>query len=219
MIESPPTGSHGCKCRRARHETKFIVLTGGPGGGKTAILEMARRYFCRHVVILPETARIIFSGGFPRLSAPFGRRAAQQAIYRVQCELEQMAAHERPAVVLCDRGTIDGLAIWPGPRREYFEELGTDLERELARYSAVIHIEVPSSRSMYHKNGIRRESLAEARAIDQRIKSVWSRHPRHMLVGAEKGFLHKAATAIELLRNEVPECCRTHLHQDLRALS
>lgn len=114
--------------------------------------------------------------------------------------------------MLCDRGTIDGLAFWPGKRQEYFAQLGTTLDQELARYSAVIHIEVPKSRTMYHKNSIRRESLTEARAIDRRITSVWRAHPSHHLVSAETGFLHKAAIAIELLRNEVPECCRTHLH-------
>ena len=67
-------GSHACKCARMRHDPKLVVLTGGPGGGKTALLEMARRYFCQHVVILPEAASIIFGGGFPRLVAPGGRR-------------------------------------------------------------------------------------------------------------------------------------------------
>jgi len=215
MIESLPTGSHGCTCRRTHHQTRLVVLTGGPGGGKTAILEMARRYFCRHVVILPEAASIIFGGGFPRLPEPFGRRAAQQAIYRVQRELEDMAAHARPALILCDRGTIDGLAFWPGLRREYFAQLGTTLEKELARYSAVIHIEVPSARTMYHKNSIRRESLKEALAIDRRITSVWKTHPSHKLVSAEKGFLHKAATAIHLLRDAVPPCCRSHPHAEI----
>ena len=34
-----------------------IVLTGGPGGGKTAVLEVVRRHFCEHVVVLPEAAK------------------------------------------------------------------------------------------------------------------------------------------------------------------
>jgi predicted ATPase len=212
MITALPTGSHACKCPRPKHEPKLVVLTGGPGGGKTAILEMARRYFCRHVVILPEAASIIFGGGFPRLDTPAAKRCAQRAIYHVQRELERMAVESKAAVVLCDRGSIDGLAYWPGSQRTFFEAVGTSFEEELARYSSIIHIEVPKSAALYHKNGIRRETVAQARAIDRRIARLWRAHPRQMLVSAQAGFIDKAAYAIELLRNEVPQCCRTHLH-------
>ena len=51
-----------------RSPQKRIVITGGPGAGKTAILELARRDLCAHVEVLPESARIVFSGGFPRRS-------------------------------------------------------------------------------------------------------------------------------------------------------
>jgi predicted ATPase len=212
-MHSLPTGSYACKCPRTRHEPKLVVVTGGPGAGKTAILEMARRYFCRHVVILPEAASIVFSGGFPRMETPEGRRASQRAIYYVQQQLERMATSDRKAaVVLCDRGTLDGLAYWPGPRKKFFEEFGIHYERELARYSAVVHVEVPKSAAWYQKNGIRRESAAEARAIDRKIARAWHAHPRQLVVSAQAGFLDKLAYAIELLRNEVPVCCQTDLH-------
>jgi predicted ATPase len=42
---------------------KLVVLTGGPGAGKTALLEVVRRHFCEHVVVLPEAASIVFGGG------------------------------------------------------------------------------------------------------------------------------------------------------------
>jgi predicted ATPase len=210
-MTSLPTGSHTCKCSRLRHETKLVVLTGGPGGGKTAILEMARRYFCRHVVLLPEAASIIFGGGFPRLDTASGKRSAQRAIYRIQRELERMALEPRPAMILCDRGAIDGLAYWPGSQASFFEEFDTTLEEQVARYSAVIHVEVPKA-AWYRKNGIRRESVAQARAIDRKIARLWRHHPQQIMIGAEAGFIEKAAHAIELLRQQVPPCCRTHLH-------
>ena len=53
-----------CGCKELVHQTKFIVITGGPGAGKTAALEMVKKSFCNHVVILPEAASILFSGGF-----------------------------------------------------------------------------------------------------------------------------------------------------------
>ncbi len=45
----------------------FVVsLVSSPGAGKTALLELIRQSFCRHVVVLPEAASIVFGGGFPR---------------------------------------------------------------------------------------------------------------------------------------------------------
>ncbi len=54
-----------CDCEE-RHAYRRIVLTGGPGAGKTAVLEIIRHHFCPHVHILPESAGIVFGGGFPR---------------------------------------------------------------------------------------------------------------------------------------------------------
>jgi len=103
-----------CGCKAGHHPRRF-VLTGGPGAGKTAALELVRRTFCPHVVLVPEAAGILFAGGFPRGGGPEHARAAQRAIYHVQHELEILALTHAPALVLCDRGTVDGAAYWPGP--------------------------------------------------------------------------------------------------------
>ncbi len=103
-----------CGCARP-HDRRRIVLTGGPGAGKTAVLELVRQQFCTHVQVLPESAGIVFGGGFPRGAAQSHQSAAQRAIYFVQRELEHMADGMNTAIVLCDRGTVDGAAYWPGP--------------------------------------------------------------------------------------------------------
>ncbi|HVY44872.1 MAG TPA: AAA family ATPase, partial [Minicystis sp.] len=85
----------------------LIVLTGGPGAGKTAVLEVVRKHFCDHVEVLSESAGIVFGGGFPRRSTPAAKRAAQRAIFGVQREIERLAIEEsRADLVLCDRGTL-----------------------------------------------------------------------------------------------------------------
>src|SRR6185295_8814559 len=104
-----------CDCT-AVHVPRRIVLTGGPGAGKTAALELIRRAsFCDHVQMLPEAAGIVFGGGFPRRRDAGGRKAAQRAIFHVQRALEEARAADNAAIVLCDRGTVDGAAYWPGP--------------------------------------------------------------------------------------------------------
>lgn len=104
-----------CSCKKVSHDTQLVVLTGGPGAGKTAVLEFVRKALCEHIVILPEAASVLFGGGFWRLESDSAKRAAQRAIYHVQDEMQNLVLHEkRWSLGLCDRGTLDGLAYWPG---------------------------------------------------------------------------------------------------------
>jgi predicted ATPase len=199
-----------CDCV-ARHETRRVVLTGGPGAGKTAVLELIRLFFCVHVKTLPEAAGIVFGGRFPRNGRVEIQQAAQRAIFHVQRELESTADAENAAVVLCDRGTIDGAAYWNGPG-DLFSSVGTTLEQELARYHAVIHLRTPTSPDAYGRdNPLRIESLEEAAVIDARIAEYWGKHPHQYVVPSTTDFLTKAARALAILREQVPECCRHHV--------
>jgi predicted ATPase len=193
----------------ADHPSRRIALTGGPGAGKTAVLELVRRLLCRHVQILPESAGIVFGGGFPRGAEPHLHRAGQRAIFHVQRQLERTTEVDPAAIVLCDRGTVDGGAYWPGPG-ELWSEVGTTLAAELARYDAVIHLRTPVS-GYNHQNPLRTESDDEARMIDERIAALWATHPRRHEIPSEPDFLAKAAHAIRALRSELPPCCREHV--------
>jgi predicted ATPase len=200
--------SGGCDCME-RHTRRRVVLTGGPGAGKTAVLEMLRHALCSHVVMVRESAGIVFGGGFPRRADDAGRRAAQRAIYHVQLELEALTDDANAALVLCDRGIVDGFAYWPGPD-DYWTALGTTRAEALARYDAVIHLRTPAGSNGYgHQNPLRTETPEEAEAIDQRILMAWEGHPRRFLIDATPDFLVKAKAAIALVRDEVPACCRT----------
>lgn len=194
----------------ATHERRRVVLTGGPGAGKTAVLELIRQSFCRHVKVLPESAGIIFGGGFPREKDPGVLRAAQRAIFFVQRELEAAADASNPAVVLCDRGTVDGMAYWPGPD-DLWSSVGTSLPEQLRRYDAVIHLRTPAPDQGYDRgNPLRIESPAEAMAIDELIARAWEGHPRRFTIEAVPDFFEKAKRAAAVLEGLVPECCCSH---------
>lgn len=198
-----------CECKLL-HPSKRIVLTGGPGAGKTAVLEMMRKTLCEHVQVVPEAASVVFGGGFPRVDALEARRAGQRAIFYVQRELEAAVMTQNVSIALCDRGTVDGLAYWPGPD-ELWREVGTSLDEQLARYHAVIHLCTPAlERGYNHQNPLRVESAREAAALDRRIAEAWAPHPRRFEVPSTDDFIAKVARAIELVRRELPECCRKH---------
>ena len=216
MTATLQVGSRICRCGRGQHATSLVVLTGGPGAGKTAVLEMARHCFCAHVGILPEAAGIVFGGGFPRHTTGPGLRAAQRAIFHVQREVETLVTEEsQVAVGLCDRGTIDGIAYWPDQPEPYWQQFGTTLDEEIARYAAVIHLQTPAAEHGYnHDNALRVESAKEARSIDERIMAAWSAHPRRFVVPSSVDFSDKAMRALAIVRDELPECCHGHeIHQ------
>jgi len=190
---------------------KRIVLTGGPGAGKTAALELARLHVCEHVAILPESASMLFQGRFPRSPEPEVRRAAQRAIYHVQRELETAtAAMAHVTILLCDRGTVDGAAYWPGPDT-LWSAVGTTRDAEIARYDTVIHMRTPERHAYNHDNPVRIETSAEAARIDARIAEVWSGHPNYAVVPSTESFVTKAEHALSLILAELPRCCpKTH---------
>jgi len=198
-----------CACTRATHAPRLVVLTGGPGAGKTAVVELVRRSLCEHIAVLPEAATIVFGGGFPRRSSAVGRRAAQRAIWRVERALEELALGEgNAAVALCDRGTLDGQAYWPGPE-QLCEAEGTTVEAELARYAAVIHLRTPAANQGYnHQNALRIESAEEALAIDERILQAWAGHPHRVVIDSTEDFITKATAAVYAIRAQLPDCCR-----------
>jgi len=169
------------------------------------------------VRVLPEAASIVFGGGFPREHDETSRRAAQRAIFHVQRELEASGDSNNPAIVLCDRGTIDGLAYWPGAADEFWASVGTTADAELARYDAVIHLRTPALEHGYnHQNPLRTESPEMAAEVDARIAVAWATHPRRFIVESSADFLDKATRALEILRQELPECCRRHVVPALR---
>jgi hypothetical protein len=185
-----------------------IVLTGGPGGGKTTAADLFRREIGEKVVIVPEAATLIFSGGFPRCTVEAGILAAQRAIYHVQRNLEDAQASLYPErILLCDRGTVDGGAYWPGDPAEFYATLGTTLEHELARYDGVIFFESAAVGGMGIEGGnpIRNESMEQAVALDARLRGLWSRHPRFVLVRHHRSFLKKISFGLAELDNMVAE--------------
>lgn len=191
-----------CTCRDFPASPPLVVITGGPGAGKTALLAVARRTFCDHVVILPEAASILFGGGFPRRHTEAAREGAQRAIFRVQRELERLTIEERQATaVLCDRGTIDCMAYWDAGPARFWAELDTTRERELARYAAVVHLRTPADGAGYDRsNPLRVEDAAQAAYRDRRILDAWAPHPARTVIDSTVSFLDKLAAAFAVLK-------------------
>jgi hypothetical protein len=185
-----------------------IVLTGGPGGGKTTAADLFRREIGERVVIVPEAATLLFSGGFPRVEGDLAVRAAQCAIFHVQRNLEDVQSALYPGrVLLCDRGTVDGGAYWPCEPEDFFRTAGTTLDAELDRYDAVLFFETAAAGgcSIEGGNPTRIETNQEALRLDRRLLSLWSRHPRFSLVPHNASFFKKITFGLALLESMVAQ--------------
>jgi hypothetical protein len=186
-----------------------IVLSGGPGGGKTTAADLYRREIGEKVVVVPETATMLFTGGFPRVGEPEARTATQRAIFHAQVALEDIQGALYPRrVLLCDRGTIDGAAFWPDDAPEgFFESLGTSLEEQLRRYDAVIFFESAAvgDISIEGGNPARTESNEEARHLDMHLRELWSKHPNFHFVPHSTSFFAKLQDGLGQLQKIVDD--------------
>jgi predicted ATPase len=183
-----------------------IVLTGGPGGGKTTAADLFRREVGERVVVVAESATMLWAGGFPRVSDPQAQRSVQKAIFEVQRSLEDIQATLYPdRVLLCDRGTADGAAYWPDGADEFFETMGTTRAEELARYDAVLFFETAAigDLSLEGGNRYRTEDNHEAVALDRRLREVWSAHSSFHLVPHNPSFLRKITIGLSILESLV----------------
>jgi len=185
---------------------KIVCLTGGPGAGKTAVADVLKREFQNKVFVLPETASLLYNGGFPRAENARELKRVQAAIYHVQNHAEEFAKvrKNRAQILICDRGTLDCAAYFPGGMKPFLREVGTSLRSELARYHMVLHLETPGANMGYDfSNPVRNETSKEALLLDHRIQNAWREHPQRHVIKAQESFLHKVMEVVELIRNEI----------------
>jgi predicted ATPase len=183
-----------------------VVVTGGPGGGKTTAVDLFRREIGDAVVVVPEAATLLFAGGFPRSDDDAVGRATQRAVFEVQRGLEDAQARLYPGrLLICDRGTVDGAAYWPGEPDTFFAAMGTTLDKELARYDAVLFFETAAAggHAIETGNRYRNEDQATAVKLDRALRALWERHPSFTLIANHSSFVSKVVRGVEALQGVV----------------
>src|SRR3954468_8863445 len=180
-----------------------IVITGGPGAGKTVISRHLAKHFPDRFILVPEAATQVYDAlqtRWDRLDTD-GRRDVQRRIYRLQVDQEDRIAAEHPdKTLLLDRGTIDGAAYWPDGPDEYWRDLGTTLEAQLSRYHAVIWMESCAALGLYDgdaSNFCRFEDAVGAIQSGKLLLKLWGGHPNLKHVGAFASLDDKIAAVSE----------------------
>ncbi len=186
-----------------------IVLTGGPCAGKTTIADVLSRAFADSVIVIPETASLLISGGFPRWDDVSCLSAFQTSIYNVQIQVEKAYASHHPGThLVMDRGTVDGAAYWPKGPEDFFRTMGTTEAVEMARYHKVIYLECAAAEdyeTYRSKNPSRNEGWSQAAKLDLATHRIWERHPNLHVVKSQTSFVDKVYAVMKLLAPEFGE--------------
>ncbi|WP_428940575.1 ATP/GTP-binding protein [Fontivita pretiosa] len=186
-----------------------VVLTGGPGAGKTVVSRRIAQRYPDRIVCVPEAATQVYQAlgtRWDRLDIP-GRRDVQRRIYHLQVEQENRFAREHPdKVLLLDRGTIDGAAYWPDGPDAYWPDLGSSLQQELARYDMVIWMQTCAAMGLYDgqaSNFCRFESAQAAVASGKLLLVLWSLHPNLRRIGVFANLEDKVRAVEQVLAPEL----------------
>jgi hypothetical protein len=191
-----------------------IVLTGGPCAGKSSALAHVTERLSELGLLVyrvPEASTLLLGGGAVVVGATAEQLFTfQKGILRLTMTLEDSflalaRASGRRAVLVCDRGAMDGAAYVPEAAwRRLLDESGVG-EAHLGeqRYDAVIHL-VTAAIGAEHgygtcTNAVRYETLEEARVVDERLRHAWRGHPNLRVIDNSTDFpgkLHRVLAAV-----------------------
>ena len=195
---------------------KRIVLTGGPCAGKTTALIKVIEHFNSlgyQVFTIPEVPTMFSQAGMNYLTpnkALFyeGEKATLEVQLALEDKFMRMAeACEQPAIIVCDRGTMDISAYMkPEMWQDITQAVGTDTQRlRDDRYDAVLHlVSAADGAERYYttaNNRERTEGLELARLLDKKIINAWTGHPRLRVINNDDDFDRKINRVVKEISN------------------
>ena len=207
-------------------EIKRIVLTGGPCAGKTTALVRVIEHFSGlgyKVFTIPEVPTMFTQAGMNYLTDnPDFFYEGEKATLEIQLALEdkfmKMAqACKAPAVIVCDRGTMDISAYMkPDTWQEITKAVGTSTPQLRGRYDAVLHLvsAADGAEQFYttSNNASRNESADEeglriARMLDKKVIKAWTGHPHLRVINNNVDFDRKLNRVLKEISNvlELPQ--------------
>ena len=152
--------------------TKMVVITGGPGTGKTSVIHLLRRKY----PAMKESARLVLARNslFRNKNAREAKgKAFQEAIWELEVKHYASALSIHAYYVFFDRGFFDGFAYSTLDRIVHLEDRIAQGHHIV--YDAVFILD-PLPRRFYEKDKKRAESYEEALRIHSLIAVMYRRY-------------------------------------------
>ena len=195
-----------------------IVVTGGPGGGKTTGMSWIRNAFTKlgyTVLFVPETATELITGGV----APWtcGTNLDYQLCQmHLQLEKERVfeqaarSMHAEKLLIVCDRGAMDNRAYMDEAEfAQVLAAMGTTEVQLRDGYDAVFHMVTAAkgAERFYTtaNNSARTETVEEAAAMDDKLIAAWTGHPHLRVIDNTTDFEEKLKRLIAEIRSFLGE--------------
>lgn len=185
------------------NEIVCVVITGGPGAGKTEFIAEARDRLLHEyglpVLVARETATEFFEDGvvIDRVNG-ISNETFQEKVLCMQLFREQLYQEMMPhgGVLLCDRGGPDGRAYGdPSSFETYINTLGFSVGGLRMRYHGAIHLVTAAdgAEEFYTtaNNLARSEKPEKARLRDIQTKNSWIGHPHLWIIDNRGGLAEK----------------------------
>ena len=191
---------------------KKIVLTGGPGAGKSSSLDLIKNYLKElgyFILVVNESATELINSGIK----PFGVNKLsmfnfQDVILNYQLEKEKIIENtaknfiEDDVIIIYDRGLLDNKAyIGQEEFDKLLEKYNLKEINLLNRYDLVICLET-GAKSKYYRtdnNSARSESKEEAIKMDNKTFEAWKNHNNLFRVKCFEDFCDKQNEIIKII--------------------
>lgn len=199
---------------------KKIVLTGGPGSGKTKVLESLVSNYKEKgykVIVVPETATELITNGISPADGTISMLDFQDFVLMTQLSKEAVVnrmlefSKAKDTLIICDRGTLDGLAYVSKDDFELvlrglkLEGINSNVLNLLNAYDLVI--DLVGSKEFYttENNKARRENPDEAMDIGKKTLKAWLGHNKLKIVLPQERIEDKINKVISIIDDLLEE--------------
>jgi thymidylate kinase len=188
-----------------------IVITGGPCGGKSTVLKSIKEALEKaeyKTFIAQEMATRLFESGVEISEKGISLYQFQEQLLLRQIDEENFIKNLAEThnydnvVILCDRGIMDGQAYIS---EEDFDKIltnnGYTRHARDERYDVIIHLVTTAygAEKFYKNNKVRKDTIIEARILDDKIKEVWKPHHYVQIIDNSTCFQEKIDRTIKTI--------------------
>jgi predicted ATPase len=192
--------------------TNKIVLTGGPCGGKSSILESIENKYDKkgcHLYPINETVKLLFTSGFNSIKINgqnLPKIDFQTMIFITQYLKEYSAElqtnRDDKSIIICDRGLLDGKVYTSSEEYDIIlQKLNKCEALILKTYGIVLHLTSMCCKDIDFFNQQRPYAMENGLSLEHDLRKIWQGNPNHHIIPATDKIEEKMNIVFQYLDN------------------